>query len=228
MNQKLSGFFLRNKSCSCTMSGKYGGRGLLPGMCSDFHSPMRCVHVETPVQDRITGFPLMEDAKIWACTSCSQIYTTKEDGMLANRFDFNKVFRMLAKHIVECLLLRLLCVGVIGDAESEQRRKWKFPVICIPYAGFLGSEWVLQGGNYRQIIFKPCEHVHNRILLLGDQMGPIGSMWRDKTPSFFVQLGAVAVSSYLPFPNGRMFLLQKLTIVLKQWLSDHWIKWRIY
>ena len=99
------------------------------------------------IWDRITGFLLTADRKIWnVCLLFPQIYGKKTVSSV-EQADFGRVFRMLWKHIIRnVFFIATSCVaGVIGDdAESESadaEMRYGIPVICIPYAGFLGGEY---------------------------------------------------------------------------------------
>lgn len=88
------------------------------------------------------------------------------------------------------MLIASSCVaGVIGDdvdwVSAEAEQKYGIPVLSMPFSGFLGGDY---GDGYEQTantimkrFFRRQAHVPRRVVLLGDQMGPMGQYAREVT-----------------------------------------------
>lgn len=185
MEPKTKWLLSKNKSCSCTMSGVWRAVASCRGCAVIFHSPMGCLHV-AETMDLGSYYRILADGK--------QDHTDRVPLISSDIREKDSIFggaRCLRKSISyvmetyhpKCLFITTSCVaGIIGDdieAEAtEAELSYGIPVICVPYAGFLGGEY--SHGYYKTVeiiverFFKHCKHIPKRILLLGDQMGPSG------------------------------------------------------
>lgn len=96
------------------------------------------------------------------CASCFLKYTGKRQYLRWNRPTSAEYLYVMETYHPECLFIATSCVaGVIGDdAESESadaEMRYGIPVICIPYAGFLG-------GEYSEGYYKTAETIIERFL----------------------------------------------------------------
>ena len=100
---------------------------MLPGMCSNFTVPWGVSMWQRRwIWDRITGFLLTADRKIWnVCLLFPQIYGKKTVSSV-EQADFGRVFRMLWKHIIRnVFLLRLLVWQELLEMMQSQNRQMR-------------------------------------------------------------------------------------------------------
>lgn len=100
---------------------------MLLGMCSNFHSPMGCVHV-AETMDLGSHYRILADGRqeIWnVCLLFPQIYGKKTVSSVGQA-DFGRVFRMLWKHIIRnVFLLRLLVWQELLEMMQSQNRQMR-------------------------------------------------------------------------------------------------------
>ncbi|WP_454958085.1 nitrogenase component 1 [Dialister invisus] len=209
------------------MSGVWRAVACCRGCAVIFHSPMGCVHV-AETMDLGSHYRILADGRQenMECVPLVSSNIREKDSIFGGTGRLRQsISYVMETYHPECLFIATSCVaGVIGDdAESESadaEMRYGIPVICIPYAGFLGGEY--SEGYYKtaetiiERFFRPCEHVPNRILLLGDQMGPEGQ-YVTEVKRLLSLLGLEVQGQfpgYLPFPEWANAPAAELAIVL--------------
>ena len=209
------------------MSGVWRAVACCRGCAVIFHSPMGCVHV-AETMDLGSHYRILADGRQenMECVPLVSSNIREKDSIFGGTGRLRQsISYVMETYHPECLFIATSCVaGVIGDdAESESadaEMRYGIPVICIPYAGFLGGEY--SEGYYKtaetiiERFFRPCEHVPNRILLLGDQMGPEGQ-YVTEVKRLLSLLGLEVQGQfpgYLPFSEWANAPAAELAIVL--------------
>lgn len=192
MKLKTKWLLEKTSSTSCTMTGVWKAVAFCQGVVVVFHSPAGCAHVASFLglgeryriladggSDVPSAVPLVSSA----LRERDSIFggTDRLRACLADAWE--------AYH-PKCFVIASSCVaGVIGDdvdwVSAEAEQKYGIPVLSMPFSGFLGGDY---GDGYEQTantimkrFFRRQAHVPRRVVLLGDQMGPMGQYAREVT-----------------------------------------------
>lgn len=167
------------------MSGVWRTVAFSRGCAVIFHSPLGCVHVASDM-DLGSQFRIISEGQREITNAVPLISSNirEKDTIFGGVSRLKQCIEYVMKNYKpECLFIASSCVaGVIGDdveCEAHEAEKvYGIPVICLPYAGFLGGEY---GDGYFKTahiivdrFFTKKEHIRGKVLLLGDQMGPSG------------------------------------------------------
>lgn len=117
---------------------------MLPGMCSNFHSPMGCVHV-AETMDLGSHYRILADGRQenMECVPLVSSNIREKTVSSVGQADFGRVFRMLWKHIIRnVFLLRLLVWQELLEMMQSQNRQMRNEVRDSDYLYSLcGLSW---------------------------------------------------------------------------------------
>lgn len=227
MEPKTKWLISKNKSCSCTMTGVWRAVAFCKGCAVIFHSPLGCVHVADKLElgshYRIVAEGGRERFDLVPLVSSHM----REKDTIFGAVDRLRqcISFVMENYKPKCLLIATSCVaGVIGDdvemEAEEAEMTYGIPVLCMPFSGFLGGEY--SDGYYKTVdmiihrFFKRQEKVKNRVLLLGDQMGPEGQYAKEVRR--ILTLFGLAVKwqfpAYVPFEEWEKVPSAELMVLL--------------
>lgn len=167
------------------MSGVWKAVAFSEGCAVIFHSPLGCVHVASDM-DLGSQFRIMAEGSKETENAIPLISSNirEKDTIFGGISRLKQcIDYVIHTYEPECLFIASSCVaGVIGDdveqEAEEAEEKYGIPVICVPYAGFLGGEYSDGYFKTADIIvdrfFSKKKQIPGKVLLIGDQMGPSG------------------------------------------------------
>lgn len=227
MEPKTKWLISKNKSCSCTMTGVWRAVAFCKGCAVIFHSPLGCVHVADKLElgshYRIVAEGGRERFDLVPLVSSHM----REKDTIFGAVDrlHQCISFVMENYKPKCLLIATSCVaGVIGDdvemEAEEAEMTYGIPVLCMPFSGFLGGEY--SDGYYKTVdmiihrFFKIQEKVKNRVLLLGDQMGPEGQYAKEvrRILSLFGLDVKWQFPAYVPFSEWKYIPSAELMVLL--------------
>lgn len=227
MALKTKWLLSKNKSCSCTMVGVYRAVSYCPGVVVIFHSPQGCAHVATTMELG-SSFRVAADKGRNNQMSVPLISSNlrEKDTIFGGIGRLHQCISYVMKtYAPKCLFVVSSCVaGVIGDDVEQEtdmaEEEYGIPVICMPFAGFLGGEY--SDGYYKTVdaiisrFFQPQEKVPGRVLLLGDQMGPEGQYAREvkRLLSLFGLEAHYQFPGFVPFEEWKQIPSASLSVLL--------------
>ena len=130
------------------MSGVWKAVAFSEGCAVIFHSPLGCVHVASDM-DLGSQFRIMAEGSKETENAIPLISSNirEKDTIFGGISRLKQcIDYVIHTYEPECLFIASSCVaGVIGDdveqEAEEAEEKYAIPVICVPYAGFLGGEY---------------------------------------------------------------------------------------
>lgn len=192
MKLKTKWLLKKKTSTSCTMTGVWKAVAFCQGVVVVFHSPAGCAHVASFL-DLGERFRILADGGLDVPSAVPLVSSAlrEKDSIFGGA---DRLRACLAdaweSYHPKCFVVASSCVaGVIGDDVdwvcAEAERKYGIPVLSMPFSGFLGGDY---GDGYDQTanaimkrFFRRQAHVPRRVMLLGDQMGPMGQYAREVT-----------------------------------------------
>lgn len=227
MALKTKWLLSKNKSCSCTMVGVYRAVSFCRNVVVIFHSPQGCAHVATTMELG-SSFRVAADGgeNHWKSIPLVSSNLREKDTIFGGVSRLHQcISYVVDTYHPKCLFIVSSCVaGVIGDDVEQEAQDaeetYGIPVVCMPFAGFLGGEY--SDGYYKTVdaivmrFFQKQKKVRGRVLLLGDQMGPEGQYAGEvkRLLSLFGLDAHWQFPGYVPFDEWKEIPSASLSVLL--------------